>query len=198
MPPGLDRLVLRELAGRAAGRPVPMSRSRTAQISRLAADPEGGEIELGGGVLAVCEGGRVRFTAAADRGVVAAVRLPIPGRADFAGWELRAEVIEGPPAPAGPEVATLDAAKVGSDVEVRSWRDGDRIRPLGLGGSKSLQDLFTDGRVPRSQRRSVPVVTSGGRVAWVPGLAVGEEFRLDAGSRRAAVLRATAPRGMYV
>ena len=46
---------------------------------------------------------------------------------------------------------------------------GDRIRPLGMTGSKTLGDLFTDREVPRSQRRRLPVVHLGGRVAWVPG-----------------------------
>jgi tRNA(Ile)-lysidine synthase len=43
-------------------------------------------------------------------------------------------------------------------------------------GSKSLQDLFTDRKVPRSLRHRLPVVVSDQRVAWVAGVAVSEEF----------------------
>ena len=89
-----------------------------------------------------------------------------------------AELREAPLVPGGPDLATLDADALGEEVEIRAWRDGDRMRPLGLGGSKSLQDLFTDRGVPRSERSRVPVVTAGGRVAWVAGVAVDEEFRL--------------------
>ena len=64
------------------------------------------------------------------------------------------------------------------------------MRPLGLDGSKSLQDLFTDRRVPRSLRHRIPVVVAGGRIAWVAGLAVGEEFRINGGSGSVAVLTA--------
>ncbi len=66
------------------------------------------------------------------------------------------------------------------------------MRPLGLGGSKSLQDVFTDRKVPRSLRRTLPVVTSGGRIAWIAGVAVSEEFAAAPGAE-AAVLRATRP-----
>ena len=52
------------------------------------------------------------------------------------------------------------------------------MRPLGLGGTKSLQDLFSDRKVPRSLRRSLPVVVSDGEIAWVAGVAVSERFRL--------------------
>lgn len=193
MPPGLRRLALRELAGRAAGRPVPVSRSRAAQIARVGGDPEGGEVELTAGVLALCEAGSIEMTARREPVTSpGTVRLPVPGTARFGGWELRAEVFEPPADPAGPDVATLDAVALGPEVEVRAWREGDRIRPLGLDGSKSLQDLFTDHGVPRSQRGRIPIVVAGGEVAWVAGIAIGEAFRLTPGSSAAVLLTAEA------
>ena len=96
-------------------------------------------------------------------------------------------------APAGPGSARLDRSALGPELVVRAWRDGDRIRPVGLGGSKSLQDLFTDRKVPRSLRRTLPVVASGERIAWIAGLAVSEEFAAPEGAPEAAVLTATIP-----
>jgi tRNA(Ile)-lysidine synthase len=52
------------------------------------------------------------------------------------------------------------------------------MRPLGLGGRKSLQDLFGDAKVPRALRARLPVVVSGGEIAWIPGVATGEAFRV--------------------
>ena len=72
----------------------------------------------------------------------------------------------------------LDRAALGADLLVRSWRPGDRIAPLGLGGTKSLQDLFTGRRVPRLERRWVPIVESGGEIVWVAGLATSERFKV--------------------
>jgi len=189
MQPGLRRLVLRCLAERASGAPVALSRSSTAQILRLAEQPEAGTVELGGGVRALCEGRGVRFVRG-EEAVPAPVRMAVPGAARFGDWELRAEVRPGLVGPKGPELATLDAEALGRELEVRAWRPGDRIRPLGLEGSKSLQDLFTDRGVPRSQRPRVPVVTAGGRIAWVAGVAVSEEFRLSPGSGSVAVISA--------
>jgi tRNA(Ile)-lysidine synthase len=76
----------------------------------------------------------------------------------------------------------LDRTALGATVRVRSWREGDRIRPAGLGGSKTLADLFTDAKVPRALRHSLPVVEARGEVAWVAGLAVGERFRAGGGT----------------
>jgi tRNA(Ile)-lysidine synthase len=92
--------------------------------------------------------------------------------------------------PAGPELATLDLSTLDGPLEVRTWRHGDRIRPLGMSGSKTLGDLFTDRKVPRAQRSRLPVVVAGGRVAWVAGVAVSDEFRLTDETTAAAVLTA--------
>jgi tRNA(Ile)-lysidine synthase len=187
--PALARLALRALAERAAGHPVALSREAAAAIVRLSQRPEGGEVDLGEGRRAVCEAGTVRVRAAAGPTPEPA-RLRVPGSCRFGHWRVRVELAE-VGEPRGPDVATLDPAALGAELCVRAWHEGDRMRPLGLGGAKSLQDLFTDRRVPRSLRRELPVVLAGGRIAWVPGVAVSEEFRLAEGAREAAVLTAS-------
>ncbi len=58
-------------------------------------------------------------------------------------------------------------------LTIRSRRPGDRIQPLGLGGTKSLQDLMVDRKVPRDARHRIPlVIDANGRIVWVVGLAV--------------------------
>lgn len=191
MAPAMRRTVLTILAERASGgRPVRISRARARDIERLAADPEGGVIELGRGLEAVCEAGTIRFSEAGERRRPDPVRLTIPGRARYGEWEITAQLAREGVEPAGPELATLDAEELGSEVEIRCWREGDRIRPLGLGGSKTLQDLFTDSGVPRSLREQLPVLVAGERIAWVAGVAVSEDFRLAGETARAAVITA--------
>ena len=159
------------------------------QIWRLVNEPEGGVVELGGGVEAQIEGGHVRFTTG-SAAEPAAATLPVPGSCRFGSWEVRAELAPSVPAADGPDLAVLDPGALGGSLVVRSWRDGDRMRPLGLDGSKSLQDLFTDRKVPRSLRHALPVVISDGRIVWIAGVAVSEEFAARAGASESAVLSA--------
>jgi tRNA(Ile)-lysidine synthase len=189
-PPAVRRLALRALAERAAAREVALGRERAAEIERLARGPEGGEVDLGGGLRAVCEQGFISFSTRPDQPAPEPAALQVPGSCRFGRWEVRAELRRAPVAPEGPERATLDATALGAELLVRSWRDGDRIRPLGMEGTKSLQDLFTDRHVPRSLRRTLPVVVAGERIAWVAGVAVSEEFKLQPGSEEVAVLHA--------
>ena len=172
-PPGLARLVLRRLAEEAAGRPHALSRRDADAVLGLARSGGSSSIDLGAGLRAVVEYGTLRFTTAPDAPPPEPVPLAVPGRVRFGEWEVEARPGE------GGEV-TLSAGALGSVTTVRAWREGDRIRPAGLGGTKSLQDLFTDRKVPRALRRSLPLVEAGGEIAWVAGVAVAERFSAPA------------------
>jgi tRNA(Ile)-lysidine synthase len=169
-PPAVSRLVLRALAETAAGEggrsSRPLSRREADEILALGGSGTK-SLDLGGGLRAVAEYGTLRFTREGDAAVPEAVRLSVPGRARFGDWEVEARA-------GGPGDVTV--SDVGPELTVRAWRDGDRMRPAGLGGSKSLQDLFTDRKVPRALRRTLPVVESEGEIVWVAGVAVGERF----------------------
>jgi tRNA(Ile)-lysidine synthase len=179
LPVALARLAVQALADAALPR-APAIGPRLAELLALGGGHGSAELDLGGGLRAVAEYGRLRFTAAPAPPPPAAAALAVPGRTAFAGGELTAE--RGAELPVGD--GTLDAAALGSAaLEVRAWRPGDRMRPLGLGGSRSLQDLFTDRKLPRRRRGRWPVVSCGGEIAWVPGVATGERFRVTAGTR---------------
>ncbi len=199
LPPALARLVVVRLAEDALGELRPGVGSRVGELVALA--PAGGsaELDVGGGCRAVVEYGVLRFEAGDPRPVPDQVALEVPGTAGFGPWRLAAELGDGGVAelgrlPGGPAVAgrgLLDADALGpAGLTVRGWRAGDRMAPLGLDGTKTLADLFTDRRVPAAERRTLPVVTCAGEVAWVPGVATGERFRVSEATTRTVVLRA--------
>lgn len=170
-PPGLARLVIRRLAERAVGRPCPVDRAGAARVLTLEGRPGTASVDLVAGARAVVEYGVLRL----EDGSAEAPEQPapqplmIPGEARYGDWRISAEL-------GGGGEAVLLASALGGEVTVRGWREGDRIAPAGLGGSKSLQDLFTDAKVPRSLRRGLPLVEVGGEIAWVAGLATAERF----------------------
>lgn len=172
-PPAVARIALREASGTHVTR---------ADAERILALPAEGahEVELPGGVRAVAEYGALRFATGPDPAPPEPVALPVPGAVDFGRWRVEA-------ARGGGGDVLLDAAAASAGLVVRPWRPGDRMRPAGLGGTKTLQDLFTDRKVPRAERGSVPVVEAGGSVAWVAGVAVDERFRADPAAAAEAV-----------
>jgi tRNA(Ile)-lysidine synthase len=138
------------------------------------------------------EYGVLRFAAGPPEAPPAPVALPVPGEVRFGAWAVRCEALPPNSLSAAGRAGLLDAAGLAAGLTVRAWRPGDRMAPLGLGGSRSLADLFADRRVPRERRQSLPVVETAGEIAWVPGVATGERFRVTAATRDAVRLTARA------
>jgi tRNA(Ile)-lysidine synthase len=85
--------------------------------------------------------------------------------------------------------AYFDAAEA-PVLSVRYLRAGDRIRPLGLFGSRKIHDVFVDNKVRLASRKSWPLVVSPDEVLWVPGLVRSGAALVTAESRKVLHLRA--------
>ena len=96
-----------------------------------------------------------------------------------------------------PAVCTLDADRLkGKRLCVRARQPGDRIAPTGLAGSKKIQDLFVDSKIPEQQRDFLPVFVCGNEVVWVPGYRISRHYAVtspDAPSVRVTVRQQTHP-----
>ncbi len=90
-----------------------------------------------------------------------------------AGFKFTASTIAAADAsmPDSLSVAIFDAAKIeDTGLVARSFMKGDRMRPMGMRGSRKVHDVFVDRKIARARRSRFPVVTVGGEIAWLPGL----------------------------
>jgi tRNA(Ile)-lysidine synthase len=132
--------------------------------------------------------------AATRRPVPAPGLLPIPGTVALpTGATVEASRVDRLPATAAPPGdgcrAYVDEARLREPLTVRFRRPGDRLRPLGMAGRKTLQDLFVDRKVPRTERDDVPlVVDADGRIIWVAGHAVANEVRVTSATTSVLLL----------
>lgn len=111
------------------------------------------------------------------------LQLDIPGavEAPHGRWTLTAAGPvprhEAPAVEAGQVM--IDASTLSPGLLVRPRRPGDRLHPLGAPGSKKVQDLFVDRKIPRDQRDREPIVTDEmGRIVWVAGQVLAAPFRV--------------------
>jgi tRNA(Ile)-lysidine synthase len=112
-------------------------------------------------------------------------RVALPGITPLPGGEMEGALVDGGPISRDPWTATLDADRLREALTLRTRRPGDRMRPLGMCGSRKLADILTDRKAPPEVRR-LPVLACGDRVAWLPGAAVSEEFRVSESTRQVA------------
>ena len=88
--------------------------------------------------------------------------------------------------------AYLDYDKTGSYIKMRVFRPGDRFVPLGMKGTKKLKSFFIDEKVPRNQRKSIPLLTSiNDDIIWVYEKRIGENYRVTDKSTRIMVIEGT-------
>jgi tRNA(Ile)-lysidine synthase len=73
----------------------------------------------------------------------------------------------------------LDADSMKLPLTVRPRRPGDHFHPLGFGGTRKVQDFFVDLKVPRDERDSVPIVTSGDDIVWIAGYRADDRFKVS-------------------
>jgi tRNA(Ile)-lysidine synthase len=154
---------------------------------------EGGEgtrtLDLPGGVVASGRSGEELALYRGPRSMVSGREEIRTGEAGvFGGWRISAREVSGydPVDAARPEVAYFDAGK--GPYQVRMAREGDTIRPLGLGGTKKVLRAMMDRKVPSDLRRSTPVVVDGrDEVAWIVLGDLDERYKVD--ERTEKVLR---------
>lgn len=120
--------------------------------------------------------------------VLAPSLLPLPGNADLGpAGTIAAELVEPADISGDADSVTIDAGDMRTLV-VDAVHPGDRMRPLGMSGSRKLSDLLVDAKIARRLRGLVPVVRDGERIVWLAGVRMSEEYRVVSDTTRAVRL----------
>src|SRR5918998_390331 len=179
--PALRRHAVRQAYSAVLPEAPPLGSALVEAILRLAERAEGTRtLDLPGGVVVAARGGEELAFYVRAEPPEGEKDIRVGETAVFGGWRISAsEVFRYEPGDAArAEVAYLDASK--GPYGVRTVREGDIIRPLGLGGTKKVLRAMMDRKVPADLRRRSPVVVGGdGAVAWIPLGELGEGFKVD-------------------
>ena len=61
---------------------------------------------------------------------------------------------------------------------VRSWKKGDRFRPLGMKGSKKLSDYFIDKKLNNYEKKRQLVLTADDEIIWLCGDRISDKVKI--------------------
>ena len=125
---------------------------------------------------------------------VAPCLLSVPGTVELgSAGRLTAETVDPSDVTCTADSAVIDIDAVRGPLSVGRVCKGDRMRPLGMTGTKKLSDVFVDAKVPRRVRRAVPVVRDGDVIVWLAGIRMAEDYKVTPETARA--MRLTWERG---
>ena len=175
-------------AARAAG--LTVGAKAAGRIQRMIHNGQSGKvIEVSGGIAELAFD-RLRLARRLGHLYMGPGSVELSGHAgelDWDGWRIRWSLGSTPDQIGRGESGSWLTPGV---YRVRAWRAGDRIRPLGGVGHRLVVRCMQDKKVPRTERRSWPVLEQGSDIVWVPGVcrsdvgvpAVGQAaLRVDAG-----------------
>ena len=77
----------------------------------------------------------------------------------------------------------IDCDKIVGKLAVRSRSEGDKIRLLGRGCTKSLKQLYNENAIPVEQRKKLPVIADDIGPVWVCGVGCAQRVSADENSK---------------
>jgi tRNA(Ile)-lysidine synthase len=194
-PIALARRVVRLAAREVAGPEFDLGLEAVSQVIELAASSHGTRwLYLPGGFRVAAEYGVCRlFQPHALTGEVPGGEWAVApaGQTIVPELGISLEATAGRMA-AGPDEAAFDADRIPGPLSLRLRRPGDRLWPVGMTGSKKLQDILVDTKVPRRLRDQVPLLVSGDEVLWVIGHRLDRRFLAGEATRHVLNIRVSA------
>ena len=100
---------------------------------------------------------------------------------EFKNYIIKMEVIDkekGVEFSNNPLIKLFDYDKIEGRIVIRNRKDGDKMKPLGIKGTKKLKDIFINLKVPREERDIIPLICFDDEIAWIVGYKVSESFKI--------------------
>lgn len=74
--------------------------------------------------------------------------------------------------------------KINGNIIIRQRKNGDKMIPFGMKGSKKLKDIFIDMKVPKEERDLIPIVQFDENIAWVFSVKISELYKVTEETKR--------------
>lgn len=89
-------------------------------------------------------------------------------------------------------IQKLDLAQIKLPVQLRHWKNGDRMKPLGMRGTKLISDILTDNKISSAERSMQLVLEDHtGEIISIPGMVISEDFKITEDSTMALIIELT-------
>ena len=76
-------------------------------------------------------------------------------------------------------IGYFDLDEISFPLTVRTRRNGDRFKPLGMNHSKKLKDFFIDQKIDKNIRDEVPIILSNDEIIWLAGHRISEDYKVS-------------------
>ncbi|MBP1709746.1 MAG: tRNA(Ile)-lysidine synthetase, partial [Deltaproteobacteria bacterium] len=75
-------------------------------------------------------------------------------------------------------IAYMDYDKIVGPMIIRTTKPGDRIKPLGMRGTKKIKSYFIDEKISITSRKMIPLLLDQESVLWIAGMRMSERVKI--------------------
>ena len=181
LPLALQRRALRRL-WRETATEKDLDFSHVERLLRFLAERRNGTLSMPCGFCALIRYGSCCFSAGEEEAEpFAAVPVTLPGVTTWGAYRLTAAPVSGEVPRGTAWDFAMDGVRALPGLCLRGRQPGDFIL-LGEGRRKKIKEVFIDGKLPREERASYPLLAMGNEVLWVPGLRRSAHFPIKKGN----------------
>lgn len=63
-------------------------------------------------------------------------------------------------------------------LQLRKWKNGDKMQPLGTNGRKKISDILIDKKIAAFEKDNIYVLLSNNEIIWLVGYCISEKFKV--------------------
>ena len=114
----------------------------------------GKSVELGGGWYLIRERNKIIITKEITENKICK-KITLGSTLKILNNKIRIELVDSydKSSASDPNVEFISGDKITSEIYIRNWEKGDKIRPLGMKGTKKISDVLTDLKIPLLKRK---------------------------------------------
>lgn len=165
----------------------------------------GDKLQLPEGVEVLQQGGTIALGRPSEKsveiGITEQVVPKVPGKTEFAGMLIEAEIFDFDAArfkkfraDKGNYIEWFDLDCISQPIVVRFRKRGDRFRPLGMQAEKKVGKFLTSAKTPEASRRKILVVADCEKIIWLCPVRISEQAKVTEQTRKILQLRITSIR----
>lgn len=88
-----------------------------------------------------------------------------------------------------PDTAIFDHSLLTFPLTVRHIKEGDRMHPFGMRGSKKISDILTDKKMSLFDKKRQTVIINSDEIIWLTKIRSSENFKVSEKSRKLVVIK---------
>ncbi|MBI5731188.1 MAG: tRNA lysidine(34) synthetase TilS [Ignavibacteriales bacterium] len=82
------------------------------------------------------------------------------------------------------KVEFISAEGMNENFILRTWKFGDKFKPLGMKNFKKVSDFLTDLKISVSERKNQLVLTNRNQIVWIVGLRIDDRYKLSSKTKK--------------